>query len=63
MPIKVLAVCPRCCYPNEAMGAWLSAFSLSTQEGWIIECFNCQHVFLHNVDDKDIVKSEVVKDV
>ena len=53
MPITVLAVCPRCYYPNEAQGAWLSSFSLSTQEGWIIECFNCQHVFFHGVDDKE----------
>ena len=53
MTLKVLAVCPFCNYPNEATGSWLSAFSLSTTEGWVIECFNCKHVFLHSVSDKD----------
>ena len=53
MSLKVITTCPYCNRTEEAWGVYLSSFDLKTTEGWVIECCWCNHVFLHNVSEKD----------
>ena len=51
MSLKVLTQCPKCKKSQQASGKRLSAFSLLTKEGWVVECEYCQDVFTYHVDD------------
>lgn len=53
MSLTVLAQCSKCCENIRASGVFLSAVKLHSREAWVIECWNCGHVFLHGITKLD----------
>lgn len=53
--ITVFSTCPYCKIIQESCGERLEAVALKTKEAWVIECNNCNRVFVWGESIKETI--------